>query len=69
MEEVRKDWSEAETRSPTQRQKSLLIFSPFSHSLAAASGRLFIMGAWEGAGKERCKLGNEQKVTAHDYFG
>lgn len=27
------------------------------------------MGAWEGAGKEECKLGNEQKVAAHYYFG
>lgn len=27
------------------------------------------MGAQKGAGKEGCKLGNEQKVAAHDYFG
>lgn len=27
------------------------------------------MGAWEGGGKEGCRLGNEQKPAAHDYFG
>lgn len=68
-EKVRKDWLETETPSPTHRQKSLLISSPFSRSLAAPSGMLSIMGAWEGAGKEGCRLGNEQKPAAHDYFG
>jgi len=37
-EKVGKDWSEAETPSPTHRQKSLLISSLFSYSLAAAQG-------------------------------
>ena len=68
-EKFGKDWSEAESPSPTCRQKSLLISSPFFHSLAAASGRLSIMGAREGAGKEGCKLSNGQKVAAHDCFG
>lgn len=28
-----------------------------------------MMGAWEGAGKERCKLGIEEKGAVRDYLG
>lgn len=71
MEVVHREWRSraaktSQNLSPTHWDKSLLKSSLF---LAAASGRFPIKGALEEAGKERCKLGIEQKWAAHDCVG
>lgn len=68
-EKVTKYWPEIETPSPTCRQKSLLISSPFSHHLAATSEIASFMEVQQGDGEVGCKLGNGWKVTAHGCFG
>lgn len=67
-EKVTKVWPDVETPSPTRRQKSLLISSPFSHHLAATSGIASFMEVPQGDGEVGCKLGNGWKVAAHDCF-